>query len=72
MNDNQEQFGDSRLENLIRTHRNETPDGLIEKIVAAVKSFVGGATQTDDMTLVVVKRAPSIVLHHALMESERA
>jgi serine phosphatase RsbU (regulator of sigma subunit) len=72
MNDNQEQFGDSRLENLIRTHRNETPDGLIDRIVAAVKSFVGGATQTDDMTLVVVKRAPSIVLHHALLESERA
>ena len=56
MNPSQEQFGDARLEEVIRQHRSSKAVDLIDRIIDAVKSHAGKAPQMDDMTLVVVRR----------------
>jgi sigma-B regulation protein RsbU (phosphoserine phosphatase) len=50
------QFGDDRLSEVIRTHRDVSASQLIADILSAVKSHVGTAPQMDDMTIMVVKR----------------
>ncbi len=56
MNQDHEQFGEARLEAVIRDNRNASPAGLIEKITKAVRAHAGLQQQSDDMTIVVVKR----------------
>jgi len=48
-----EEFGDDRLVNIIRAHRNEPPDHLAETVTGAVAKWTGGAPQ-DDATLIVM------------------
>lgn len=57
MNGNQVQFGDVRLQEVIRSHKTESASALLDTIVDAVKSHVGGAPQMDDITLMVIKRS---------------
>ena len=64
INQNQEQFGEARLSQLIQQHRSESAAGLIESIIQGVRQFVGGMHQMDDMTLLVLKRHPAEALHH--------
>lgn len=52
-----EQFGESRLEEILKEGGGETAESLIDKIVEAVNKFAGEAPQADDLTLVVMKRA---------------
>ena len=56
MNPFQEQFGDARLEEVIRQHKESTSADLIDRIIDTVKSHAGKAPQMDDITLVVVRR----------------
>ncbi len=56
MDDKRAQFGAERLEALIRQHRQLSAAALIGKIVEAVQWHSGLAPQTDDMTLLVIKR----------------
>ena len=56
MNQDHEQFGEARLEAIIRNNRHASPAGLIEKITNAVRAHAGLEQQSDDMTIVVVKR----------------
>ena len=56
MNPSQEQFGDARLEEVIRQHKESASADLIDIIIDVVKSHAGKAPQMDDMTLVVVRR----------------
>lgn len=49
-------FGFERLEALIRRHGDLPPAQLIDHILSAVGTFVDGAPQQDDMTLLVVRR----------------
>jgi serine phosphatase RsbU (regulator of sigma subunit) len=58
INPAQELFGEERLGAVIAEHRMATAQELIERIVAAVRAYAGTAPQTDDMTLLVVKRLP--------------
>jgi sigma-B regulation protein RsbU (phosphoserine phosphatase) len=58
-NTQQEFFGEPRLMEVIRQHRNAPAVEIIEHIVAAVRAHAGAADQTDDITLVVVKRLES-------------
>ncbi len=51
-----EQFGDQRLEKVVREHRDRTADEIGEAIIGAVRAHVGSAPQMDDITFVVVKR----------------
>jgi len=56
MNQDHEQFGEARLEAIIRNNRHASPAGLIEEITNAVRAHAGLEQQSDDMTIVVVKR----------------
>jgi serine phosphatase RsbU (regulator of sigma subunit) len=52
-----QEFGESRLAETLRAHRNLPVDSLLETIVAAVQKFIGGE-QADDITLVVARCRP--------------
>lgn len=56
MNKTEEEFGEERLTDLISKNRNETPENLIDIIIKSLKNFSGGQEQSDDITLVIVKR----------------
>ncbi|MBD3348178.1 MAG: SpoIIE family protein phosphatase [Candidatus Eisenbacteria bacterium] len=56
-NEADEQFGEDRLIEVLRERRGAPAGRLIEDVVAAVQDHSGGAPQTDDMTLVVIKRS---------------
>jgi serine phosphatase RsbU (regulator of sigma subunit)/putative methionine-R-sulfoxide reductase with GAF domain len=51
-------FGRKRLADVARMHRHEPANKLGDAIEAAVRQFVADAPQSDDLTLVVVKRQP--------------
>jgi sigma-B regulation protein RsbU (phosphoserine phosphatase) len=55
MNDVGECFGDQRLAQLVHDHGDGDSDDLRERIVSEVRTFAGGASQQDDMTLVLLK-----------------
>jgi len=56
MNAEEEMFGEACIASLIDQHRDASASELIDKIVAAVKQHAGGYPQSDDITLVVVRR----------------
>jgi len=56
MNNWQEEFGEERLLEVVMKNRQEKAGALIEKIVHAVKQHAGQAAQSDDITLVVLKK----------------
>lgn len=62
MNERSEQFGEARLVDVINANRTRSAEEVIEVIVTAVKLHAGGAVQSDDMTVVVVRRGgePSV------------
>ncbi len=56
MNQQREMFGESRLEAVLQNNYRRNAHGIIQAVLDAVAGFVGEAGQSDDMTLVVVKR----------------
>ena len=56
MNEELEELGEQRLQEIVVLYRNFSANELIEKIISSVKFFTRGAPQNDDMTLVVIKR----------------
>ena len=56
MNNNEEEYGDDRLMEIIVNHRSELPENLLEIIFKEVQKFCGKTAQMDDMTIVIVKR----------------
>ena len=59
INDLQEQFGEKRLEEILRLHRHRPAQEIRDTIIAAVKAHAGNVPQADDITLVVVRRKAS-------------
>lgn len=55
MNKNGEEFSDGRLEKLTLDNANQTASEIADQILHHVKSFTFGATQSDDITLMVIK-----------------
>jgi phosphoserine phosphatase len=51
-----EQFGEGRVEALLRTHHGKRMAELSAVLLAAVQAFAKGAPQEDDITVVLVKR----------------
>lgn len=51
-----ERFGGQRLVSLVGEHRDESAGALIDRIFTAVEAHAGGASQFDDLTLLVIKR----------------
>lgn len=56
MNERRELFGEDKLIDVLRTHRDCSASMILEAIVAGAKKHAGTYPQSDDMTLVVVKR----------------
>jgi sigma-B regulation protein RsbU (phosphoserine phosphatase) len=56
MNPSLDQFGEDRLQSVIRDHLHDPPSVIIDKIIAAVRTHAGPQPQSDDMTLIVVRR----------------
>jgi predicted ATPase/serine phosphatase RsbU (regulator of sigma subunit)/tRNA A-37 threonylcarbamoyl transferase component Bud32 len=56
MNEQEDFFGEDQLAALLAKHHSLTVTVLMEKILEEVKSFTGTTPQSDDMTIVVVRR----------------
>lgn len=56
MNANQEMYGEEALEKLLHESSARRAEEIIERTVGAVKSHAGSTPQSDDLTMVVVKR----------------
>jgi sigma-B regulation protein RsbU (phosphoserine phosphatase) len=56
INERAEYFGEERLAEVISANRTRSAAEMIEAIVGAAKLHAGGTVQSDDMTVVVVKR----------------
>lgn len=54
----QEQFGEPRVEALIREHHGKPMAEVSALLLRVVQDFARGAAQEDDMTIVLVKREP--------------
>jgi serine phosphatase RsbU (regulator of sigma subunit) len=51
-----EDFGEDRLVELLREHRSESAQAIIETVIQRVTEFIAGAPPADDITIVVAKR----------------
>ena len=56
MNDQNEEFGEERLIKLITQYKNEDIYKLIDRIIVAVNAFSEGVAQSDDITVMIIKR----------------
>ena len=60
INGGNEQFGEERIEAVLRENRSRPAAEIRDRLIAAVREHAAGAPQADDITVVVVKRvAPS-------------
>ena len=50
------EFGVERLDNILRQQSNSSCQQIIESVKAGISEFVGDAEQSDDITMLVVKR----------------
>lgn len=56
MNSEEEQFGDDRIAAVLEQHKHASPPEIIDHLVAAVKKHAAGHPQSDDITVVVMRR----------------
>jgi PAS domain S-box-containing protein len=56
MNESLEEFGEDRLQKVVQRNITETARSIVEKIFAAVSAYVDKAPQSDDMTVVLLRR----------------
>ena len=54
-----EQFGEARVEEIVRSHHGASMAQLSATLLNAVETFAAGAPQDDDITVVLVKREPA-------------
>ncbi|NJN17856.1 MAG: SpoIIE family protein phosphatase [Oscillochloris sp.] len=57
MNARRELFGDERLVEVLRANHHRSPQEIINAVLSALNIFAGGENQSDDVTMVVVKRS---------------
>jgi sigma-B regulation protein RsbU (phosphoserine phosphatase) len=50
-----DEFGRDRLGDVLRACHGLQPEAVMDVMMAAVRSFVGGAAQADDITALVVR-----------------
>ena len=55
LNEAGEEFTDERLLASLGTHRHQSPQELLDGLLADVRTFCGTATPNDDVTIVVVR-----------------
>ena len=52
-----DEFGPERLADIVERERDQPAPAIIDAIVGAIDTFVEGAPQFDDITLMVIKRS---------------
>ena len=60
LNSQDQQYGQRRLVEYIRTHHAEHPREFIQALYDEVRQFGTGIAQADDLTALVIRRAPSM------------
>ena len=55
-NEAYDEFGEDKLIEVLRKHRNEPAPNIVKAVTHALTEFAAGAPQADDITLVVAKR----------------
>jgi len=63
-----EQFGEARVEEIVRSHHGESMAQLYAILLDAIQAFAAGAPQDDDITVVLVKREPEPDTAHRSFE----
>lgn len=58
MDDHRREFGDERLRAIAAAQTNASAEELVETVVSAARAHSGDAPQSDDMTLIGVRRCP--------------
>lgn len=58
MNSRRQLFEDERLSQVLEAYHHLPPQQIVERITAAVSAFAGSTPQTDDITMIVIKRQP--------------
>jgi sigma-B regulation protein RsbU (phosphoserine phosphatase) len=53
------QFSTARVLNIVKTHRSESAQRIVEHVQAAVHEFARGVPQIDDITIVICKSGPT-------------
>jgi phosphoserine phosphatase RsbU/P len=56
MNENDEEFGIERIMECVSKHKDSSPKIIIEKLIESTKIFSGKQPQSDDKTILIVKR----------------
>ena len=56
MNPNSEEFGEERMQNLIRENKNRTPGEIIMNLEKEVEKWENGRDPIDDKTIIVIKQ----------------
>ena len=56
MNDDQELFGEQKLATILAQHHHHSPQDVIKTALQAAKEFAGSTPESDDMTIVVIRR----------------
>ncbi|MDD3732291.1 MAG: SpoIIE family protein phosphatase [candidate division Zixibacteria bacterium] len=51
------QYGESRMEKLVTENRHQTPREIVERLMGDLNEFMGEAPRSDDITILIVKRA---------------
>lgn len=54
-NHSNDMFGSARVRKVIQTHADENAESIKKNLIEALSAFRGGASQEDDITLVVIK-----------------
>jgi sigma-B regulation protein RsbU (phosphoserine phosphatase) len=60
MNESDEYFGEGRLGQIVESHSHLSSDDLRALLLREIESFVGGAPQHDDMTMILLKIEESV------------
>jgi CheY-like chemotaxis protein len=58
MSKQKEFFGDERVLECLKQHRNEPAKAILQRILEEVRAFVAPGKQRDDITAIVIKRLP--------------
>ena len=56
LNENDEEFGEDKLLDLITKNRTDSAEDIINNVFTSVKTFVKNVPQSDDITIVVIKK----------------
>jgi len=54
-----DEFGEVRLKHLVATHRHASAAEIVDRVISAVQDFAGDMPQSDDITVVAIKRNPA-------------